>query len=256
MDQESTEQDFFQYFDPSPSLEHETLDKFQNQIDFVPTIEKHVQNLKNFLYSAKNESDSIITQLKSLGVDPSFQTAYKSISDLLLTVANSITDEYKNNIENRKAYIPTILSGQRDAFVKTNSDFQKIVDEYGSLSPNIKINVLRASETPLQASMKQRAESFYDLSTSVKSCEKLLANASATAFLSFFKTASESMKNCTDQIDSQIEKMQESISNFNEDNLLGIVLEYVVGSSLSNYINGKDQKDISDSLNAGRSLGN
>lgn len=219
MDQASTEQDFFQYFDPSPLLENETLNKFQNQVDFVPSIEKIIQNLKNYLYFAKSETDNIIYHLNSLGVDPSFKVAYQSISDLLKFLADSIVSEYKSKIENRKTYIPTILSGQRDAFVKTNSDFQKIVEEYGSMNPNIKTNVIRATETPLQASMKQRAESFYDLSTSVKSSEKLLANAATTAFLSFFKTITENMKKCTKSIDHQIEKMEESISNVNEINL-------------------------------------
>ncbi|KAK8842673.1 hypothetical protein M9Y10_025533 [Tritrichomonas musculus] len=217
MEQDSTDHDFFQYFDPSPVLEHDTLNRFQMQIDFIPSIEKIVNNLKSNLNNAKNETDSIMYHLDLLGVDPSFKTACQSLSEMFISFADSLVSEYKSNIENRKAYIPTLLSGQREPFNKANQDFQKCVEEYGSTNPNIKANFSR--ESPLQTSMKQRAETFYDLCTSVKSCEELLANATATAFLSFFKATSENMKKCTEIIDAQIDKMQDSISNINAINL-------------------------------------
>lgn len=205
----STQNDFFQYFDPSPTLEKNTLFRFQIQNTLLSTCRTCITNINSHLLAVSEEINNFMTPFQNIGIDSSFLTVNQSIVKMFKNFTKALNSEMQLNLLNLSN---TLSQNQRDEFLRTNSEFQKAVDEYGNINPSQKPAIVKQQEHTLQTTMEARAEAMYDLCTSLEISEKTTLAAANQTFSTFFQCILDNMKSCVEIIESQIPEMEKAIT--------------------------------------------
>ncbi|OHT11273.1 ARF GAP-like zinc finger-containing protein [Tritrichomonas foetus] len=209
--------DYFKYFDPSPVLEQDTLNRVQMQIDLIPSIEKIsscIERMALHLGVIEEDVRNLTSSFDSLNLPPVFKKAYSTFGSMFSYFGKSLIDQCNLNVNVFKTILLPSLINQRNDFNKSNSEFQRIIEEYGNLNPKSKIEVFAIQEQCLQYSMQSRADSFFALSQSLFTAEKAAIPAAKLALSTFLNSISRSMNEYVSENAPNLEKILEDVNSW------------------------------------------
>ncbi|KAH0790159.1 ARF GAP-like zinc finger-containing protein [Histomonas meleagridis] len=204
---EAKQNDYFQYFDPSPFLEQDVLQRVKKQVELIPVLNRIDTSLKQISGHLSGIKDDITLLEKScegLNINKNFTALFSTLGSFLQSCGTNVMAQCQMHLSAQKEVVLPELSNLKNEFVKVNSEYQKVIEDYGNLTPKTKPEVTSATELALKKSMIRRAEVFYEMCQKLHSSEENTIPSIIITIAHFISYFASTLKNFITQNEGEI----------------------------------------------------